>query len=106
MQASQPFQPWLLDQLHHAPQLTLDYLNAALDENDSATFVLALKNVTEAHGGINVVAARSGLEARQLTTLFADEVAPDALTLAKILRGLELRLAVTEPDNRETTTCK
>ncbi|MBK8752318.1 MAG: transcriptional regulator [Candidatus Competibacteraceae bacterium] len=97
MPTSQPFQPWLLDQLHNAPQLTLDYLNAALDENDPATFVLALKNVTEAHGGIDVVAARSGLEARQLTALFADTAAPDALTLAKILRGLELRLAVTEP---------
>jgi DNA-binding phage protein len=96
MQPSQPFQPWLLDQLGNAPQLTLDYLNAALDESDPATFVLALKNVAEAHGGIDVVAARGGLDAQQLTDLLAHPVVPDALTLAKILRGLELRLAVTE----------
>jgi DNA-binding phage protein len=39
---------------------SLAYLNAALEEQDPGVFLIALRNVTQARGGIAKVAAHSG----------------------------------------------
>ena len=48
----------------------LAYLNAALDEQDPRIFLIALRNVTLAQGGIATVAARSGLNRESLYRAF------------------------------------
>ena len=44
----------------------LAYLNEALDEQDPRVFLIALRNATQAQGGVAKVAAHSGLNRESL----------------------------------------
>ena len=72
----------------------LAYLNAALDEQDPRVFLVALRNVTQAHGGIGKVAQRSGLNRESLYRVLSEKGNPSMQTLAGILGVLGARLGV------------
>ena len=52
---------WLMAQLADA-EFAAEYLNAASEDDDPATYLAALRKVVEARGGIAVVADRLGYE--------------------------------------------
>jgi probable addiction module antidote protein len=52
------------------------YLDAALDEQDPRVFLVALRNVTRARGGIAKIAARSGLNRESLYRALSGKAAP------------------------------
>ena len=60
MPRSAPYDDLLMEMLKDEER-ALAYLNAALDEQDPRVFLIALRNVTQAQGGIAKVAAHSGL---------------------------------------------
>lgn len=70
------------------------YLNAALDERDPRVFLIALRNVTQAQGGIAAVAARSGLNRESLYRALSAKGNPSVQTLAAVLGALGARLGV------------
>jgi probable addiction module antidote protein len=70
------------------------YLNAALDEQDPRVFLIALRNVTQAQGGIARVAARSGLNRESLYRTLSEKGNPSVQTLARVLGALGARLGV------------
>lgn len=70
------------------------YLNAALDEQDPRVFLIALRNVTQAQGGIATVAARSGLNRESLYRALSEKGNPSVQTLAAVLGALGARLGV------------
>ena len=72
----------------------LAYLNAALDEQDPRIFLVALRNVTQAQGGIAKVAARSGLNRESLYRALSEKGNPSVQTLAAVLGALGARLGV------------
>ena len=72
----------------------LAYLNAALDESDPRVFLIALRNVTQARGGIAAVAARSGLNRVSLYRALSKKGNPSVQTLAAVLAALGARLGV------------
>ena len=72
----------------------LAYLNAALDEQDPRIFLIALRNVTLAQGGIATVAARSGLNRESLYRALSEKGNPSVQTLAAVLEALGARLGV------------
>jgi probable addiction module antidote protein len=72
----------------------LAYLNAALDEQDPRVFLIALRNVTLAQGGIAAVAARSGLNRESLYRALSEKGNPSVQTLAAVLEALGARLGV------------
>jgi probable addiction module antidote protein len=72
----------------------LAYLNAALDEQDPRIFLIALRNVTLAQGGIAAVAARSGLNRESLYRALSEKGNPSVQTLAAVLEALGARLGV------------
>src|SRR5438045_8811291 len=51
---------WLNAQLRD-PELAVAYLNAALAEGDQAAFMLALRNVAKARGGVAAMARETGM---------------------------------------------
>jgi DNA-binding phage protein len=51
MPRSAPYDDLLMEMLKEEDR-ALAYLNAALDEQDSGVFLIALRNVTQARGGI------------------------------------------------------
>ncbi|MGO9096864.1 MAG: addiction module antidote protein [Bryobacteraceae bacterium] len=70
------------------------YLNAALDEPDPRIFLIALRNVTQAQGGVARVAARSGLNRESLYRALSEKGNPSVQTLARVLGALGARLGV------------
>jgi probable addiction module antidote protein len=65
MPRSAPYDDLLMEMLKDEER-ALAYLNAALDEQDPRVFLIALRNVTQAQGGIAKVAAHSGLNRESL----------------------------------------
>jgi probable addiction module antidote protein len=70
------------------------YLNAALDEPDPRIFLVALRNVTQAHGGMGKIAAHSGLNRESLYRALSEKGNPNMQTLAAVLRAIGARLGV------------
>ncbi len=70
------------------------YLNAALEDSDPRVFLLALRDVAQAQGGIGKIAQRSGLNRESLYRTLSETGNPSVQTLASVLRALGARLEV------------
>jgi probable addiction module antidote protein len=75
------------------PEEAVEYLNAALEEDDEASFILALRNVAEARG-MSVVAAEAELNRVSLYRLLSARGNPKLHSLWRVLDALGLRLSV------------
>ncbi len=71
------------------------YLNAALEEGDRETFLLALRNVAEANGGMAAVADKAHLNRESLYRTLSRRGNPEIRTLFNLLHGVGLRLNIT-----------
>jgi probable addiction module antidote protein len=69
------------------------YLDAALEDEDSRVFLLALRDVAEARG-IGRVATEADLSRESLYRMLSEEGNPRLSSLDALLRALGLRLAV------------
>lgn len=70
------------------------YLNAAIEEGDRETFLLALRNLAEACGGIKTVAEKSHLSRESLYRTLSRRGNPEIKTLFSLLPSMGLKLAV------------
>jgi probable addiction module antidote protein len=69
------------------------YLTAALEEGDSAVFLLALRDVADARG-VNVLAIKGQLNRENLYRMLSERDNPQLDNLTALLDALDLRLAV------------
>jgi probable addiction module antidote protein len=67
------------------------YLEAAFDDPDWRIFLIALRNVTLAQGGLAAVAARSGLNRESLYRALSEKGNPSIQTLFAVLEALEMK---------------
>ena len=70
------------------------YLTAALEEGDSAVFLLALRDVADARG-MSMLAAKAQLNRENLYRMLSEHGNPQLDSLTALLDALDLRLAVT-----------
>lgn len=77
------------------PQEAAAYLNAALEEGDRESFLLALRNIAEANGGMKAVADKAHLNRESLYRTLSRRGNPEVKTLFNLLQGVGLRLSVT-----------
>ena len=70
------------------------YLNAAIEEGDREVFLLALRNVAEANGGMGVVAAKANLSRESLYRMLSKKGNPEIKSLYSLLHSMGLRLAI------------
>lgn len=98
MPAAVPHEDWLLGQLKDA-EFAAEYLNAALVEGAQAAFMLALRDVAKAHGGMTAVARRTGMNRVALTRALSEKGNPELRSLTKILgaSGVRLRFVAQRP---------
>ena len=75
------------------PNEAAAYLDAALEENDQEVFLLALRDVAEAHG-FSKVAQDTLLNRENLYRMLSSTGNPQLSSLITLLRSLGLRLAV------------
>ena len=90
--AAVPAKPYELERLRD-PETAAAYLSIAAKEDDLAAFLQALRNVTEAMGGVSRIAARTGLNRQQLYRTLSRDGNPELRSLTKILDASGVRLA-------------
>ena len=91
--AAVPAKDYLLNRLQD-PATAAAYLNAAVAEDDPGAFLQALRNVTEARGGVARIADLTGLNRQQLYRTLSENGNPELRSLSKILGVSGLRFAV------------
>ncbi len=89
-----PAKDYLLKRLQD-PATAAAYLNDAVEDDDPSAFLQALRNVTDAQGGIGKVANLAGLNRQQLYRTLSEGGNPELRSLVKILGAAGLRLEVT-----------
>ncbi len=88
-----PYRDSLLKALKN-PEDAAQYLNASLQEEDPRMFLMALRDVADAHGGIGQLAESSQLNRESLYRTLSESGNPSLISLAAVLNSLGLRLAV------------
>ncbi|MDA0747598.1 MAG: putative addiction module antidote protein [bacterium] len=89
---SRPYKPELLKALQD-PREAAEYLNAALEEDSNELFLLALRNVAEAHG-MKKLAGDTQLNRESMYRMLSEQGNPQFASLTTILRELGLKLSV------------
>jgi probable addiction module antidote protein len=77
------------------PEYAAEYLTQVLAEQDNEAFLIALKDVVEAAGGVGNLAGRVGLQRPGLYRILSKHGNPTLATLQEILKPLGLRISVT-----------
>lgn len=76
------------------PQAAKAYLNAALKEKDKRVFLLALRDVTEANGGMSRLAKATQISREHIYRMLSDKGNPELQTLNRLLDALGLRISI------------
>ncbi len=100
MVRTKKYQDFLIEQLNDHDE-AVAYLNAALeeslkgDEESQHLFLVALRNVAEAHGGIGNLARKAGMGRESLYKTLSEKGNPKWHTLVSLViaLGLNLRLS-------------
>jgi len=78
------------------------YLNAALEVDDKRTFLLALRDVAEAQGGMTKLARSTSISREHLYSLLSKKGNPGLETLKNLLSAIGLKLAIeTKRENKK-----
>lgn len=77
------------------------YLDAALEAGDRPAFLLAIRNVITALGGMTKMARDTGLNRENLYRVLSAQGNPELNSLERLLKALGLRLAVEVDSNMD-----
>lgn len=97
---SRDYQASLIERLAD-PIEAAAYLDAALEDGDRAVFLLAIRNVIQAFGGMTRISRRTGLNRENLYRVLSEQGNPELNSLEKLLKALGLRLAVEVDQNMD-----
>ena len=81
------------------------YLNAAMEEGDRALFLLALRNVAEAHGGMAAVSEKARLNRESLYRMLSKKGNPEIKSIFTLLHSMGLKLTI-EPNKKSAKSPK
>ncbi|MGD9504777.1 MAG: addiction module antidote protein [Syntrophobacteraceae bacterium] len=76
------------------PLEAAEYLSAAMEEGDKEAFLLALRNVAEANGGMKAIADKAKLNRVSLYRTLSRRGNPEIRTVLALLSCMGLRLTV------------
>ena len=93
MKKSKAYQPDLIESLRNTREAE-EYLNAALEDDDPELFLLALRNVAEAKGGMAQLAEKAKLNRESLYRMLSERGNPELRSLDTLLHAMGFRLAV------------
>ncbi|MGA6828505.1 addiction module antidote protein [Nitrospira sp. NS4] len=94
MSKSKAYQAELIEGLRDSQEVEA-YLNAALEGDDPELFLVALRNVAEAKGGVAQLAGKTKLNRESLYKMLSARGNPEFKSLDALLHALGVRLAVT-----------
>jgi len=76
------------------PEEAAEYLNACLEDEDPRVFLLALRDVADAHGGMRTLSRDTRLNRESLYRMLSRTGNPSLDSLTAVLRAVGLRLSV------------
>ena len=85
----------VLDEDLQDPAEAAEYLNACLEDGDPEVFLLALRDVARARGGVAKLAQATNLNREHLYRMLSETGNPELKSLEALLDALGFRLAVT-----------
>src|SRR3972149_9840130 len=91
--AKKSYQEDLIQSLKNRKE-AVAYLNAAIEEGDRELFLLALRNIAEAQGGISTIAEKAHLNRGNLYRMLSKRSNPEIKSLLTLLRAMGLELTV------------
>lgn len=74
-------------------ELAAEYLSASLEDGSLDEFLIALRNVANAHGGLGVLAEITDLNRQSMYKMLSDEGNPTMASLLGIVNALGLNVA-------------
>ncbi|MEI6127354.1 MAG: addiction module antidote protein [Pseudomonadota bacterium] len=80
---------WLKD-----PQNAAAFINAVIEDSDREAFLLALKDVAQAQGGMTAIAEKTHVSRSSLYKTLSKRGNPEFGSISKLLHGMGLRLTV------------
>ena len=83
-----------IESLRRDPSFTAVYLNSVLEDGDEKEFMVALRRVADAFGGVPALASKSKLNATTLYRTLSAKGNPELRSMNSMLRAMGLRLAV------------
>lgn len=83
----------LLESLRNSDEAA-QYLNASLEDKDARVFLMALRDVADALGGIRALSREARLNRESLYRMLSKSGNPSLESLAAVLSACGLRLAV------------
>ena len=84
------------------PVFALKYLNACLEDGDHGVFLLALRHVAEAHGGIGRLAKKAKLNREHLWRMLSKRGNPRLENLVQLAHAFGWRLALIDKEDSST----
>ena len=93
MTKTESYKDQLLESLKD-PEAAAHYLTACLEDGNPEVFLLALRHVAEAHGGIRKLSERTRLNRENLYRMLSKSGNPSLSSLGPLLSSLGFRLAV------------
>ncbi len=91
MVKTRSYQKALIERLKD-PKEAAAYLNAALEDDDLRVFLVALRDIAEAHGGISYLARETRLNRESLYRTLSKQGNPTIINLFHMLDALGLEL--------------
>lgn len=75
------------------PNVAAEYLSTALEQGSIDQFLLALRNVAEAHGGLGVLAEITDLNRQSMYKMLSQRGNPTLSSLLTVLRAIGVDIA-------------
>ena len=94
MSATKPFEDMAIQMYREDPALAADMLNACLEDGEMEEFLLALRHVTKAFGGMSEVAKATGLHEKTLYKSLSSKGNPNLKTLIGVAEVMAMRIAL------------
>ncbi|WP_447530117.1 addiction module antidote protein [Vreelandella sp. TE19] len=95
----------VVDMLREDPAMTLDYLRAAFDELDEqggeAAFLMALRHVVDAQGGVAAIAQRAEVSRESLYRALSPKGNPTLRTMTAVIKATGIHFHDLTHQNQE-----
>ena len=88
---------FLLEQLQN-PEIAAEYLSAAIEDGAANEFLLALRNVAEAHGGVGTLANITDLNRQSMYKMLSEDGNPTLISLIAVLRAIGINIKFTSSE--------
>ncbi|MBI5598645.1 MAG: putative addiction module antidote protein [Deltaproteobacteria bacterium] len=79
------------------PREAAEYLNAAIKDGDKEVFLLAMRNVTQAHGGMSAIAKKARINRESLYRMLSRKGNPELKSVFSLLHVVGLKISI-EPE--------